>query len=332
MDKEKLKQYLVEVKGMTPEEAEAKVNGMSEEELKALEEEIVAWAMGEVGDGDGDGDSDGDTELGGKGDDQTSEEEKKKKEVELAAKEEEDRKAGEEKEKKLSSARKQLTKLSGDFRSSAKLMQLTAKRGKILTRLSKLQAEAKLTPAEVKKINVVELSAKSDEAVEAVLKSYADREPVLPVGQVGSRKAESISRFSANKKMSELEQRTRSNMSFLSQVQRNNRDARLAAGLPLGETGIPESALDPSANHATDVNMDAEYEAIAAMMDAGDIQGAKDALKALLAKVAAGSDGDFTDSQNAETERQLSTLVDGVSKMQNQFDEVMKLAGSLAAL
>lgn len=332
MDKEKMKLYLVEVKGLSPEEADAKIAAMSEEELKALEDEIVAWALAEASDeGDGDSEGEGDTELGdGKtGDQNTSATEKAKKEVELAAKEEEDKK---EKEQKLSAAKTKLTKLSGDFRASAKLMQLTAKRGKILTRLSKLQAEAKITPAEVKKINLVELSAKSDEAVDAVLKAYADREPVLLMGQVGTRKGENIAKLAGQQKMTELEARTRSNMSFLSQAERNNRESRLASGLPASDTPIPvEHVLDPAATAET-ANLDAEYDSIVAMLDAGDIQGAKDALKALLSKIAAGATAEFTDSQNAETERQLSTLQQGMAKMQTQFNEVMELAGSLAAL
>jgi len=93
-------------------------------------------------------------------------------------------------------------------------VRLALKTAFLKTRLSRLKAEAKLSPAELRKLDIVRLSASSNETIEAVLKTYEAREPVIHVGQYGTIKGMSASEIAKEVRLSNLESETRSNMTF----------------------------------------------------------------------------------------------------------------------
>lgn len=291
MDRAKLKKYLMDCKKMSEEDSEKELDKLSAEDKKEDLDKLSA------------------------------------EESEYASKlsmeiEEEDKKA---KEEKLAAARTELTRLSTDFRSSSENARLAATKGRIISRLSKLRAQAKITPAEIKKMDMTKLAASSSEAIEAVLASYESREPVLPVGQLGSTKAQSLSEHQAKTRMSRLEAETRANMPLLARMDQGKRLSEVPGG-----AGSPPPVVDASPSPPDLSSYEADYGHICSMIDQGNAIGAKDALKKLLEKVAVGaSTDDFTESNTLETENQLSALAASVEKMQTQFDSLSKLASSI---
>lgn len=227
----------------------------------------------------------------------------------------------EEKEKmsRMRSMKEQITKLSADFRKTSENARLAARRGMISTRLSKLRAEAKITPAEIKKIDIVKLASEVDSTISAVLRSYESREPVIMVGAMGSIKAENVSSLSAAERMSRLEMETRQNMTLL----RNTIPKKLGANSP-EEVSIH---IDTSP-HA---DVETEYEQMCKMMDEGKMSDVKEKMKAWMKKLQYGT-SPATMASAEETEKHLSTLAESAEKMQNQFNELQRLAGSLVGI
>lgn len=240
-----------------------------------------------------------------------------------------DRKDKEEKEKastaRMSAARTQITQLSAGFTSHVTAARLAAKQGKILTRLSRLRAAGKITPAEVKKLDVRELAAAADASVDLVMKSYENREPVIHVGQLGSIKGTDLSQLSAGREatsMSELEAETRKNMSLLA----NNKT-------PEGTTELSSTRLMPAPTVSEEDAryFEREYGELVQLMDNGKGDEAKTKLKAHFGRMAAlgFASIDAVTSSTGETEVQLSALAENVGKMQTEFEHLQKLAGDL---
>lgn len=326
MDKEQIIAYLMDVKGMSKEEAEEFYAAATDEEKDALAAEMKAWAAKEDDDGE---------ELSGDDDKDKKElsEEEKKEQDRLQSEDDEKKKAKEDedkdqKDKKLSAAKTKLTKLSADFRSAATNARLAAAKGRILTRLSKLRSDARITPAEVKKLEITKLAAQSAETIEEVLKTYESREPVIFVGQLGSVKAEEASKIQAQSRLSRLEAETRANMPLLA---RADKAKRLALGYDENTVAEGRIAHEIQSPDAPDMaSFKAQYDDICTMIDQGNAEGAKQALLALLSDLARGaSSAEYSESNALETGKELSALAESVQKMQTQFDDLHKLAGTL---
>jgi len=292
MNRAKLKKYLMDTKKMSEKDADEELDKLSADDKKEDLDKLSA----------------------------EEDEHGKKLSAENTEKEEKEKK---EKEEKLTAARTELTRLSTDFRATHDGARLAAAKGRILTRLSKLRSEAKVTPAEIKKLDITKLAASSPDAIEAVLATYEAREPVIQVGQIGSTKSEHLSAVQAKTRMSRLEAETRANMPLL---------AKMDKGRRLSEGGAPTDAPVPAVHEEPNqtLTFDAEYTHICQMIDQGNGVGAKDALKALIQRMASGAAAaDGADTNTLETENQLSALSAAVEKMQTQFDGIVKLSSSL---
>ncbi len=241
---------------------------------------------------------------------------------------------------RLGAAREKITTLSASFKTNLVASQLAATQGRILTRLSRLRAEAKVTPAEIKKIDIAKLSAQGDDAINLVLKTYEDREPVIFVGQFGSQKAADVSKLADKKKaMAKLEAETRANMSLL----RGKTDAKttnLSEGAPGGGAQAEpiEEKVQPYAGTPGEgappedmAYFEREYGEICRMMDGGQDPEAKERIKAFMQKAltAGGAGPAATDTNTMETEKQLSALAESNTKMQANFDELLTIATGL---
>lgn len=109
--------------------------------------------------------------------------------------------------------------LSG-MRTKQSAMRLAIKQANVKARLTNLRACAKITPAELKKIDVVKLSAKNDETIDAVLESYANRQPVIHTaiyGTVNAVNPTTVMNAVKKTRMSELEKETRARMTSVPQ-------------------------------------------------------------------------------------------------------------------
>lgn len=225
----------------------------------------------------------------------------------------------EEDEKKMKAAKESLTRLTAGFKKSREQATLLARKGKILTRLSRLRASAKITPAEIKKLDVEKMASNSPELIDAVLKSYEDREPVLLVGVYGSTNAEQLSAVKKKIRMSKLELETRKNMSMLQQTVQ-----------PMeGEQAAPDSvSIHVDTDPHDDAQMETHCAEIDKLMDEGKLDEAKKRMREYMRRhmgtYSAMSDGATTE----DTEKQMSALAETVEKMQTDYDQLVKLANS----
>jgi hypothetical protein len=219
-----------------------------------------------------------------------------------------------EKDKKMAAAREQIVRLSSDFRKAFDGAQLAARKGKILSRLSALRSSAKITPAEIKKIDVSKLAGQGDETVELVLKTYEDREPVIMTGALGSIKAHDLHELSKEIRMTKLEAETRKNMSLL----KNTVKAKKLA------EGPEEVSIHVDTTPHVHQEMAQCYGDACKLMDEGKLAEAKELLKKYMMKPSSEGRMDMV-----EQDKQLSALAEESIKMQNKFDELQKLAVSL---
>jgi hypothetical protein len=258
---------------------------------------------------------------------------------------------------KLTAARANLTQLSAGFTGLIAGARLAARQGSILTQLSRLRAAAKVTPAEIKKLDISKLAAEPQAAIDLVMKTYAAREPQVLMGQVGStvgvEKAR-IDRQAKKARMTALESASRKNMSSVNQEPKEGEEKKKPFG-GAGANDKPEpkdgdelggtegEAARPTGADRPDVMvqgqedsayLEHEYNELTKMMSLGDWQQASTRLKAFMTKCMslAGAGPEFNETNGEETEKQLSALTDHMTKMEASFIEVTKLAGSLAGV
>jgi hypothetical protein len=162
------------------EEKETKEEGDSKEEAKLS----------------ADSDADDETKLSADNDEDEDEDEKKK----LAEKE--------EAEKDEEEAKNLKAKLSA-FSAKSSNIRLALKTANVKTRFARLRSQAKVTPAELKKMDFAKLCASNDATIDAVLATYESREPVIFVGQYGSIKASNASEVAKQVRLSAQEEETR---------------------------------------------------------------------------------------------------------------------------
>lgn len=301
MDKEKLKKHLMDKKNLSADEADKELSRLeaeeNKEELSKLSEEIEKDELSSDADSDDN--------------------------VNKLAKEEVD---DEKKEAKLTAAREKIKNLSAGFRSSIGATRLAAKQSTILNRLSKLRAEGKVTPAEIKKMDISKLSASSDEAISLVLQSYEDREPVIMAGMIGDSRSMNISEVQKKNKLAKLEAETRANMPFMSHVDKN------VKRLSEGEQEAGKDTVNIHVDTDPHTDLEGEYGEIEKLMDDGNMDEAKKKLKGWLAKMKClgGGSNEYTETATAETEKQLSAMAAEISKLEKQFNDLQKLACELA--
>lgn len=241
-----------------------------------------------------------------------SDDEKKEMSSKMAAKDAEEE---EKKKSEMSTRNENLKKLSADMRASSERVRLAAVKSKITVRLSALKSQGKITPAEVKKIDVSKLSASNEATVDAVLKSYEDREPVIHMGAMGSLTGEDASSLAKKIKLSTIESEARMNMPS-KRAKLMDEKAKMAGE---EETNIH---IDTTPH----VDMEADYQAFAKMMDEGhDKEVVKKHVKDMMDKCRK-MGGNMDQKMSSEAESEMSALAEEVKKMQTQLEEYVKLA------
>lgn len=127
-----------------------------------------------------------------------------------AEKEEKEKK--EEDEKKLT-RKNDFTKLALGIRTGNVELRAELRKTTIASRLARLRGEAKITPAEIKKLDIVKMAALDDTAMNAALDAFESREPVIRFGSVnGSNKAEAIEQITKKYRLARMELESRLNM------------------------------------------------------------------------------------------------------------------------
>jgi hypothetical protein len=309
MDKTKLAAYLTGHKGMSEAEATAHLAVLTDEGVASLAAEVDAH----------------ETKLAADA---------------VAAAEKEKADADEKAKTELTARRASLTQLSTSFVASRTAARLKAREGRILTRLSKLRAQAKITPAEIKKMDLAKLAASEDAAIELALATYEAREPVVMVGQLGSIKSVSLGTLHQDAKLAKLEAETRANMSLL-----RRKDAKTKMASSDGNPPPPEAREDPRADDQGGTQdpadtspedaafFEREYGEICSLMDGARADEAKMRIKAFMHKLmalGAAQSGEYTEANAMETEQRLSAVASEVDKMSADFESLHKLATSIA--
>jgi hypothetical protein len=223
-----------------------------------------------------------------------------------------------EHEAKMKAAREKLTKLSAGISG----IRLSARTASVRVRLSALRSAAKITPAELKKLDVVALAKLDDTALDAVFKTFDAREPQVMVGMYGSTQAADVSRLAA-KKLSEatkakIEMETRMRLGYPV----SDDLKRLAEGA--GET---EVVVQPGAKAHIDTtphahyDMEADYESLKKLMTEGKHDEAKEHLKRMLARASHGPGEEDVKASSDEVKK----MQESVAEMSAQLEELTKL-------
>jgi hypothetical protein len=119
---------------------------------------------------------------------------------------------GGESDDKRMARKAEFTKLALGVRAGNSELRTDLRKATIAARLSRLRSEGKITPAEMKKLDVVKMSLLTDGEMNAALSSFDSREP-FPLGVAhGTTKAEAIDKITKKYRMAKLELETRMNM------------------------------------------------------------------------------------------------------------------------
>ncbi len=208
----------------------------------------------------------------------------------------------------------EMSRLSKGFQAAQTSARLAVKKSQYAVRLSKLKAAGKLTPAEIKKIDLAELAKGPDSEAEAFFKALDLSEPKILAGLIGSAHSLDVSKVSKKMELSRLEAESRANMSMV----------RKPAKDKLAE-GEAETNIHIDTTPHSDVGVESEYEAMCKMMDEGKIAEAKEAMKKLVDRMKK-MGGVADESVSMEAEKEMTALADEVKKMQTTFEQLTKLA------
>jgi hypothetical protein len=221
-----------------------------------------------------------------------------------------------ESEKKLSAARASVVTLSKGIKAAITGLSSEIRMAGIQHRVAKLRSAGKITPAEIKKLDVVKLASLSQEAVEAALGAFEILEPRVDFGAVsGTTKADIVSVVAKKFRMARLELETRLNMpskkaeaeALLTKLSEEERKEMAAARADAGE---------PSKGVLTKVS----YDDLCKMLE--DKEKHEDLKKHLKHLVDIhGSEGDAHGGE--EEGKRMSALAKSQTELQNRFEELV---------
>lgn len=265
---EEMKKYLMDNEGIAEDEAETKLQEMDDEEkesmMKAMDENTSTiddekkekTSMSEDEDEEdesrklaSDEDEDEKTSL-------ESEENEDKKDLgdsEITIKHDADGdgelsdgdKKNDDEDEKVE-AKKRMSSVVESFRAKSKITRLALQKARIGNTIARLKREAKISPAEIRKMNLDELASQNEKTIKAVLSSYENRQPVIEAGQYGTLKAMKPSEIAHDVRLHNLELETLQNMKFTGKVHstRLQEDEKKGKEAPTSKVDEAELACD----------------------------------------------------------------------------------------
>lgn len=246
------------------------------------------------------------------------------------AKEDEEQKKKDDEAKKnltsLSAHKPKLIQLSKDMRATGDKVRLAEKTSKITTRLARLRSERKVSPAEVKAMNVSDLAGKSDEVIEATLSAFEAREHIVDAGLIGTTKAMTPSQLQSGLKklnMDREEMQTRLNMPS----KRADAEKRLA-DIGKQEADLSHQLESSGSDEDRLKAFDMVYDQYRKLSGEGKDEEAKEHLRAYCKTLGAPPPGNPHESAVPveESQKQMSALASDYKKLQDDFVELVKLA------
>jgi hypothetical protein len=246
-------------------------------------------------------------------------EEKEKEAAKLSAKKLEDEEKDAEEKKKAIASDEGKAKLSAalkGFQSQAGNVRLALRAANIQSRFARLRSCAKVSPAELKKMDFVKLASSNNETLEAVLKTYEDREPVIHVGQYGSLKATSASQIAKEVKLSSLEAETRANMSSVQ-------------GKKGAKTKLSSEPFETSNNNKVeDEQLVGDHTALWSEIVKAVKEGNEDGGKALFVKACRMVTGDNVSID----ETSMAALMSSFASLEDNFSSVVRLSAETSGI
>lgn len=200
---EKLKKHLMDAKKMSAEDAEKLSKEMLSHHMSkmGMDEEKMGKHLAEADD----------KEMSRMSEEH--DEDKKQLAAKKLSDEENEKKEKEKKDAEMTAARGNFKTLALGIRSKSSELSLEIRKANVAARLSKFRAEGKVTPAELKKLDIAKLAALPTETMEVALSTFDSREPVLRFGSMtGSNRAEQVEVVQKKYRLARLELETRMNM------------------------------------------------------------------------------------------------------------------------
>lgn len=308
MDKEKLKKHLKEKHSLSDEDAEKKLSEGSEEELSKLAAEC----------------DEHEKKLAAEEDEKAkklaAEEDEKKK---LAAADEEAKET--EKKTQMAAAKSKIIALAKGLKKTSADIKVASRATMVSAKLSSFRAQGKITPAELKKMDVTKLASASEEALNVMFSAYDAREPVIDSTVRGSSKSVDISKLAADYQRKKLALEMRLDMSLfsgdtkkqLAELEKSHGEQVRLAKEENAKMSETEIHIDTSP-HA---HYDAAYSRMCEMLDGGhDKEEIKKELKRLLDESAKGNAG--------ADDKRMKSLVEDVSRLQTEVTELIPLVAA----
>lgn len=313
--KERCRKHLMEHHKLSAEESDKKLSEMDDEAVSKMAAEADEHEKKMAADKKAD-------------EDKLAAEEEEKKKLAAAEKEKADKEEG-EKKAQLSAAKASVIQLSKGFRKTAGDVHLAARRETIVKRLSSVRSRNLMTPAEAKKINIDDLLKRTDEAVTAFFEGFETREPVLPIGTVGSAKAEPVAKLSKTvQERTRLSQRL-SNMPFTAK----NVAKRLGFEPGKEQPAEKEENLSHEAPQQDTEHLEKHFSAVCKMMDEGKREDALKALRAYMSSTSpAAAPEEMAGEMHPDHEKRMSALAENVKGLQNQFEDLVRLVSPVLGI
>jgi hypothetical protein len=145
-------------------------------------------------------------------------EDDKKEEKKLAEKEDTEHEKGETESEEIQEHKKKLSSALTSLKTKQENLRLAIKKANLSSSFARLRREAKISPAEIKKLDLVRLAKSSDETIAAVLESFEIRQPAIHTGVYGSIKAMNVTSFGdevRNERMKQIEKECRARFSSI---------------------------------------------------------------------------------------------------------------------
>lgn len=214
----------------------------------------------------------------------------------------------EKEEKEMS--KKKLSAAFTAFKSKQEAIKLAMKEANLKATFKRLQAQAKILPAEMKKIDVARLAKSSQETIDAVVDSYELRQPLVytqVMGTVHAINPTLIRKEIKEKHLSDLEKETRARFSSIPKKddQQSNNDTNFSNNKPTEEnTNIGHIDL---------------WDEIVSSIKKGDEQAAKDMYMKM-------TGARLEDDSCAASEVDMKKLMADFASLEESYSEVVRLS------
>lgn len=228
-----------------------------------------------------------------------------------------------DKKAKMAAQKAEAITLMKGSNEAQRLARKELKLSQINARFSRLRADCKITPAEIKKKDMAKLSEMSDGELKAMYDSYAQREPVIIPGMFGSVKAISAAELANKSKIvnqANLEAELRAQFTSNPENVKKLSEAEIAAKAKLAVVPSQEGSAVPGVNPHDHMK---HMKHLNELLSAGKLHEAKEHLKKLMdgAPDDEMSDGDV----GAEAEKHMSALATSLEKLQTEHKALVKL-------